>query len=194
MVRTLTVAVLSLSLLGACQSAQSQRAGQSARISVGIVEGAERVQVDSNAGRGALVGGALGLGLTRNSSNSRRAAATLGGAALAGGVASRSQGDRSGMRYTIRVSSGKAIQVVTDQTEIRLGDCVLVEETGSRANVRRKDPSMCDSAPPEVMAEVEEVLQYDANRCDDAKGRLLEATTPEEVQVAMQVMDILCND
>lgn len=192
--RALTVAILSLSLLGACQSAQSQRAGQSARISVGIVEGAERVQVDSNAGRGALVGGALGLGLTRNSSSSRRAAATLGGAALAGGVASRSQGDRSGMRYTIRVSSGKAIQVVTDQTEIRLGDCVLVEETGSRANVRRKDPSMCDSAPAEVMAEVEEVLQYDANRCDDAKGRLLEATTPEEVQVAMQVMDILCND
>ena len=140
------------------------------------------------------MGGALGLGLTRNSSSSRRAAATLGGAALAGGVASRSQGDRSGMRYTIRVSSGKAIQVVTDQTEIRLGDCVLVEETVSRANVRRKDPSMCDSAPAEVMAEVEEVLQYDANRCDDAKGRLLEATTPEEIQVAMQVMDILCND
>jgi len=194
MVRALTVAVLSLSLLGACQSAQSQRAGQSARISVGIVEGAQRVQVDSNAGRGALVGGLLGMGLSRNSSSSSRFASTLGGAALGGAAANRSQGDRSAMRYTIRTSAGSVIQVVTDQTEIRLGDCVLVEETGSRANVRRKDPSMCDSTPVEVMAIVEEELQHDATRCDEAKGRLLEASTPEEVQIAMQVMDILCND
>ncbi len=192
--RALTVTILSLSLLAAGPSALAQRAGQSARISVGIVEGAERVQLDSNAGRGSLVGGALGWGLARNQSSGRQAAAALGGAALGGASASRRQGDRSAMRYTIRIGDGSAIQVVTDQTEIRLGDCVLVEETGNGANVRRKDPSMCQSAPPEVMAQVEDELQHDANRCDEAKGRLFEATTPEEVQVARQVMEILCND
>ena len=46
------------------------------------------------------------------------------------------------MRYTVRTGDGSAIQVVTDQTEIHLGDCVLVEETSNGATVRRKDPSM----------------------------------------------------
>jgi outer membrane lipoprotein SlyB len=192
--RALTVAILSLSLLGACQSAQSQRAGQSARISVGIVEGAERVQLDSQAGRGSLVGGALGWGLARNQSSGRQAAAALGGAALGGASANRRQGDQSAMRYTVRTGDGSVVTVVTDQTEIHLGDCVLVEETSNGANVRRKDPSMCRAAPPEVMALVEDELQHDASRCDDAMGRLFEATTPEEVQVARQVMEILCND
>jgi outer membrane lipoprotein SlyB len=192
--RALTVTILSLSLLAACQSAQSQRTGQSARISVGIVESAERVQVDSNTGRGSLVGGALGWGLARNQSSGRQAAAALGGAALGGASANRRQGDRSAMRYTVRTGDGSAVQVVTDQTEIHLGDCVLVEETSNGANVRRKDPSMCRTAPPAVMALVEDELQHDADRCDEAMGRLFEATTPEEVQVARQVMEILCND
>jgi hypothetical protein len=98
------------------------------------------------------------------------------------------------MRYTIRTGDGSAIQVVTDQTEIRIGDCVLVEETSNGANVRRKDPAMCQPVSEQVMAQVEDDLQQDASRCDDAKERLFAATTPEEVEIARQVMDILCND
>lgn len=192
--RLSTVVVLTLSLLAACQSAQSQRAGQSARISVGIVERAESLQLESQAGRGALVGGALGWGLARNQSSGRQAAAALGGAALGGGSANRRQGDRSARQYTIRVADGKVIQVVTDQTEIRIGDCVLVEETSNSANVRRKDPAMCQPATEQVMAQVEDDLQQDASRCDGAKERLFAATTTEEVEVARQVMEILCND
>ncbi len=192
--RVLTVAVLSLGLLATATSALAQRTGQSARISVGIVERAERVQLDSNAGRGALVGGALGWGLARNQSSGRQAAAALGGAALGRGSANRRQGDRSAIQYTIRTSSGSAIQVVTDQTEIRIGDCVLVEETSNGANVRRKDPAMCQATSEQVMAQVEDELQQDASACDGAKQRLIDATTTEEVEVARQVMDILCND
>jgi outer membrane lipoprotein SlyB len=192
--RISTATLLSLCLLATAPAALAQRAGQSARISVGIVERAERVQLDSEAGRGALVGGALGWGLARNQSSGRQAAAALGGAALGRGSANRRQGDRSATRYTVRTGDGTAIQVVTDQTEIRIGDCVLVEETSNSANVRRKDHAMCQSPTPQVMAAVEPDLQQDANRCDEAKGRLFEATTPEEVQVARQVMEILCND
>ncbi len=192
--RISTVVVLSLSLLATAPSALAQRAGQSARISVGIVESAERVQLDSNAGRGALVGGALGWGLARNQSSGRQAAAALGGAALGRGSANRRQGDRSAMRYTIRTGEGSTIQVVTDQTEIRIGDCVLVEETSNGANVRRKDPAMCQPTSAQVMAQVEDELQQDASACDGAKQRLIDATTTEEVEVARQVMDILCND
>ena len=36
--------------------------------------------------------------------------------------------------------------------------------------------------------------QAEADRCEQAKERLFAATTPEEVEVARQVMDIMCND
>jgi hypothetical protein len=93
----------------------------------------------------------------------------------------------------VQTSSGSAIQVITDQTEIRIGDCVTVEETANGANVRRSDPAMCQ-APPEVLAEVEDELQEEANECDQAKQRLIAAETTEQVDVARQVVEILCND
>jgi hypothetical protein len=141
-----------------------------------------------------VIGGALGWGLARNQSSGRQAAAALGGAALGGGSANRRQGDRSARQYTVRTGDGSAIQVVTDQTEIHIGDCVLVEETSNGANIRRKDPAMCQPTSEEVLAQVEDDLQHDASRCDGAKQRLFDATTVEEVEVARQVMDILCND
>ena len=192
--RYTTIIAVSLSLLGACTSAFAQRTGDSARVTIGIVEHAQQVQLKSNTGRNALIGGAVGWGLARNKSSCTQAAAALGGAALGGGGTKRAQGNNTAIQYTVRTSAGSAIQVITDQTEIRIGDCVIVEETGKNANVRRKDPAMCRPAPKEVMSQVEEELQEDATQCDAAKQKLFAATTPEEVEVAKQVMEILCND
>lgn len=189
-----TIAALTITLLGGSTSALAQKTGDSARVSVGIVEGKQQVNLKSNTGRNAVLGGALGWGLARNKSSSTQAAAALGGAALGGGATSRSQGANTAIQYTVRTSAGSAIQVITDQTEIVVGDCVLVEESGKNANVRRKDPAMCETTSKEVMAQVEGELQDDANQCNAAKQRLFEAKTTEEVEVAKQVMEILCND
>jgi hypothetical protein len=192
--RTITLATLiSLSILLVAPETMAQRTGQSARVTVGIVERAERVDLKSNTGRNALLGGAAGWALARNQSSSRQAAAALGGAALGGGATRRSQGDNTAMQYTVRTGTGSAVQVITDQTEIRIGDCVVVEETSNGANVRRSDPAMCQ-ASPEVMEEVASEMQEEANECDQAKQRLINAETPEQVDVARQVVEILCND
>ena len=55
---TALAAVLALSVNSVVLA---QRAGQSSRITTGTVENAERVQLSSEAGKGALVGGTLGL-------------------------------------------------------------------------------------------------------------------------------------
>lgn len=175
-------------------TALAQRTGDSARITVGIVERAEQVPLQSNVGRNALIGGAVGWALTRNRSSGTQAAGALGGAAVGGAGTSRAEGDNMAMQYTVRTTAGSVIQVITDQREIRIGDCVLVEETGSNANVRRKDPTMCQPANDQVMSQVQGELQQDASQCDQAKQRLFEAKTPEDVEVARQVMEILCND
>jgi hypothetical protein len=189
-----TVTGLTLALLGGSTLAMAQRTGDSARVTVGIVEGKQRVNLKSDTGRNSLIGGALGWGLARNKSSATQAAAALGGAAIGGGATSVAQGDNTAIQYTVRTSAGSAIQVVTDQTEIIVGDCVIVEETSKGANVRRKDPAMCKTASQEVMSHVEPELKDDASQCDAAKQRLFDAKTTEEVAVAKQVMEILCND
>lgn len=180
-------------ILSSVPDTMAQKKGESARITVGIVTHAQTIELSSNTGRNALLAGAAGWALARNRSSSTQAAAALGGAALGGGITSHSQGENTAIQYTVQTNAGSAIQVITDQTEIRIGDCVTVEETRNGANVRRSDPSMCQ-ASPQVRAAVEGELQEEAGECDQAKQRLIAAKTQEEVSVARQIVEILCND
>ena len=185
--------VLSAFLLLASMEALAQRQGTSASITIGIVERAQQVQLDAQAGRGALLGGAAGWALARNQSSGRQAAAAAAGAGLGAASRNRSRGG-TGMEYTVRTSQGSAITVVTDQTQVRIGDCVSVEETGDVANIRRVDDALCQPVSPQVVEQARPVLQAEADRCEKAKERLFAATTTEEIEVARQLMDIMCND
>ena len=98
------------------------------------------------------------------------------------------------MQYAVRTGDGSIITVVTDQLEIRVGDCVTVEETSKGANVRRSDPALCEPESKEIIAELEEEFQEEAAECDMAKQELLNATTAEQVDVAQRKMAILCNN
>lgn len=180
-----------LVLLAACES-QPQRAGSSSRVTIGEVVGARQVELDNNAGRNALLGGAAGWALSRNQSSSRQAVAAAAGAGL-GAAASNSRPNR-GMRYSVRAADGSIIHVVTEQREVRVGDCVSVEETGNTANIRRVASALCQPTSPAVTEQVTPILQAEADRCAAAKERLFAATTPQEVEVARQIMEILCND
>ena len=100
------------------------------------------------------------------------------------------------MLYTIEVGGGRTIQVVSDQTEIRKGDCVIVEEINGQANVRRADPTACEPESEAVMADadVQEELQEEAAECLAAKEEMLAAETEKAFELAQRKMDIFCND
>lgn len=191
--KVVSLVLLAVALSVSSISAQAQKRGQSARITIGVVEGAQRVEFDAQTGRGALLGGAAGWALARNQSSGRQAAAAAAGAGLGAASRNRRHGG-TGMQYTVRTSAGSAITVITDQTEVRIGDCVSVEETGDVANIRRVDNDLCAPASPAVVEAVEPSLQAEADRCSQAKDRLFEATTPEEIEVARQIMEAFCND
>ncbi|MEM8561790.1 MAG: hypothetical protein AAGF57_06125 [Pseudomonadota bacterium] len=191
--RQLGVVSIAIALLAVSACATGQRTGDSTRVNVGIVENKQRVNLQSDAGRNALIGGALGWALARNQSSGTQAAAAMGGAMVGAGATSAAEGVNQGIQYTVRTSNGSAIRVITDQSEILVGDCVVVEETGNHANIRRQSPALCKPASPQVVAEVQDELQEEASECDAAKERLFEAKTPDEVEVARQVMEILCN-
>ena len=173
------------------------RAGQSVTIQTGTVTGAQAVNLQSAAAGGAIVGGVLGYATTSSrQSSSRRARNTLIGAAAGGILTNRAQGDLNGMQYSIQTVAGTTIEVVTDQTEIRIGDCVNVEQAGSgTANVRRVSADLCDAARSNAVdAEIRNDMSASADRCLAAKDRLLDAETEEQIEAAIRRVHILCDD
>ena len=156
-VKSITRNILVCTLVVGCATATAQRRGDNARITIGIVERAQQVKLDAQAGRGALLGGAAGWAIARNQSSGRQAAAAAAGAGLGAANRNRRHGG-TGMQYTVRTGQGSAITVVTDQTEVRVGDCVSVEETGSTANIRRVDDALCQPVSPEVVEQATPAL------------------------------------
>jgi hypothetical protein len=86
--------------------------------------------------------------------------------------------------------------VVTDQTQVRVGDCVTVEQAGSgTANVRRVNDALCETAfSGGIDEELNAYLQYEADMCLKAKARLMEAETDEAFEVALRRVTFLCDD
>ena len=174
-------------------TAQAQKSGQSMQIQHGIVVSSTYVQEKSDAGKGALVGGAVGYGLTRNKSSSKKAAATITGAAVGGGAKRRSEGDREARQYEVQTNSG-IIVIISDQTEIQVNDCVIVENPGNtNANIRRVDATYCDSASADVVAELQDEMMEEAQECVAAKSELAAADTDAAFDRAMRKVEILCN-
>lgn len=175
-------------------SISAQRSGDSARITTGVVKKAERVELSSEAGKGAVVGGTLGLLSAGGKSSSKKARNTIIGAAAGAGLSASAQGSRQGMAYTVEPVGGGSMRVVTDQTEVRVGDCVTVEETKGTANIRRVSATMCEPASKAAREAVADELQEEAAECAEAKQQLVNASTAEELELAKRKTDILCSD
>ncbi len=190
----LAVAVTSLLFAGL---ASAQRSGQSMSIQTGIVVATQAVNLQSAAGRGAVVGGVVGYATTSSrQSSSRRARNTAIGAGTGALIARRAQGSLDGMQYTIETGPGSRIVVVTDQTQVRVGDCVNVEQAGSgTANVRRVSESLCDAVfDNQVDEELQTYMNREADACLQAKDRLMETESDEAFEVALRRVDFFCDD
>lgn len=175
------------------QAAAQNRAGSAAKISVGTVERAERVTLDSNAGSGVLVGGTLGLLSASGKSGGKKARNAIVGAAGGAMIAGAAQGSRDGMAYTVSTAPGARIKVISDQTGFMVGDCVAVEEAGATNNLRRLAREACDRASQPVLTQLQPEFQREAAECVAAKDQLVNATTPQDVDLATRKVKILCN-
>jgi hypothetical protein len=173
--------------------AQKAKKGQSASVQHGVVVKSERVDLSENkAPKGAAVGGTVGL-LTGGSSGYKRRRNAAIGAAAGGILGAAGSTQQMGMMYTVDTGGGH-IQVVTDQVEIHMGDCVVVEMANDRANIRRVNPEVCDPAAAEVVKELEQEFVEEAEECAMARSELAAAKTDAEFDRALMKVDILCNN
>ena len=173
--------------------AEAQKKGQSMSVQHGIVVKSERVDISENkVPSGAAVGGTLGL-LTGGSSGYKRRRNAAIGVAAGGVLGAAGSTQQLGRMYTVDTAAGQT-KVVTDQTEIHIGDCVVVEMADNRANVRRVNREVCDPAAAEVVKELEEEFQEEAAECASARAELAAAKTDAEFDRALMKVDILCNN
>jgi len=181
--------ILSLAALG-CQT-QSYRVGQTASIQFGTVRTVEQVPLQSDAAAGALIGGTIGLLATGHRGNAPRNA-ILG--AAAGGIGTAAiQGNRTATAYTVDMLNGSTVRIISDQTEIRPGDCVAIETVGQTNNIRRESPSFCVRGNRQTLASAQRAAQAAASQCEAAKEDLWRAATPAEVDAATRRVNQLCN-
>lgn len=193
--RILSVFV-AVALAVAAESVLAQRAGQSVTVRTGTVTGMKSVDLnDKSALGGALVGGAFGAALTRSSKgSSRRDRNAAIGAVLGGAAAASSR--RPGRLYTVTTNEGTMIQIATEQTEIRVDDCVFVEESGGSANIRRAPATACEPASAAAMNDpaIVEELAEEAAECAAAKQALVDADSDAAIDLAVRKVKLLCYD
>jgi outer membrane lipoprotein SlyB len=190
---TATATVMMIS--AATAPAWAQKAGQSVTIQYGTVTSAREVDLKSNAvPASAVVGGALGLAASGGKSSGTKARNSIIGMAAGGAIAGAAQGSQKGMLYDVNMGAGGIVQVVSDQREIRNGDCVSVERAGDTAIVRRVSSAYCDKANEQAVKAVANSARVEADECATAKQQLVDAKTTQEADLASRKIPLLCND
>jgi hypothetical protein len=160
-------------------------------VQFGIVRSVEQVNLQSDAATGALIGGTIGLVASGGSRATPRNA--ILGAAIGGAATSVAQGNRTGIAYGVQMLDGSTVRIISDQREIRVGDCVAIERVGQTANIRREPAAFCERANQSAVQAVQPDAEAAAARCEAAKEELVQATTPEAADIASRKISLLCN-
>ena len=91
-------------------------------------------------------------------------------------------------QYSVKLVNGGTSIINTEQNDIRIGDCVSIEQ-GSYANIRRTSSVHC-----ETKTQVPQHHKSISNDCEKAKHELSNAQTDEAVTLAAKKVRILCED
>jgi outer membrane lipoprotein SlyB len=171
----------------------AQKSGQSIQIQYGVVVASKYVQEKSNAGKGALVGGAIGLYAGKGKSSGTKFRRATAGAVIGGSATSAAQGSREAREYQVNTSTGITV-IISDQTQIAVDDCVIIETPNKgNANIRRVANTYCDPASAEVVAELQDEMLEEAEECVAAKRELSAADSDAAVDRALRKISILCD-
>lgn len=171
----------------------AQKSGQSIQIQYGVVVASKYVQEKSNAGKGALVGGAIGLYAGKGKSSGTKFRRATAGAVIGGATTSAVQGSREAREYQVRTATGVTI-IISDQTQIAVDDCVIIETPNKgNSNIRRVAATYCDPASADVVAELQDEMLEEAQECVAAKSELSAAETDDAADRALRKISILCD-
>lgn len=185
-----TTATLTLAGCAATDPMTGSTRNELISVQYGTVEAVQPVAMKPDYAAGSLIGGALGLLAASTGSTGTQVAGAAGGAALGALISKETAG--GGEQFTIRLVNGNTVSIVTENQDIRAGDCVSVEQ-GQHANIRRVSSVMCSTpASHPAYSSMHNSTVQESNECNDAKRELLAATTAEATDIAYKKMRALC--
>ena len=133
---------------------------------------------------GTLIGGSAGAAIA----DDHRGLGAVAGGLLGGGIQKRATREAL-MQYKIQLVSGSTVIVDTEQMDMVVGDCVLVER-GQYVNIRRVSDINCAVKKTEP----EKHHKSAADNCQRAKDELNNAKTDEAIENAVIKVRTLCED
>ena len=169
--------------VAASTHAVAQSAGSSISLQYGTVKSAAEVKAESRHAGGALLGGVAGAVLAHG----HPGLGAVAGGLIGGGIQGHHTGKQVLQQYTVALKSGGAVVIETEQRDIVVGDCVVVEQ-GQYANIRRVSGINCrvEQKPPHHVDA--------ATNCQQAKDELNNAKVSKEVEMAVIKVRTLCED
>lgn len=169
--------------LSASTQVLAQSAGNSVSLQYGTVSSVGVVQAAAKHTRGRLLGGIGGAVIA----NDHPGLGALAGGLIGGGIEGHVTSKKVLLQYKVALKSGGAVVIDTEQRDIALGDCVVVEQ-GQYANIRRVSSINClvDQKPAHHVSA--------ASNCQKAKDELNNAKTQDAVEIAVTKVRTLCED
>ena len=161
----------------------AQSAGSSVSLQYGTVTAVGEVNAAAKHTSGRLIGGIAGAAIAKD----HRGLGALAGGLIGGGIEGHVTSKKVLLQYTVALKSGGAVVIDTEQRDMVLGDCVVVEQ-GRYANIRRVSNINCqvDQKPAHHVR--------DASSCQLAKDELNQAKTKDAVEIAVTKVRTLCED
>jgi len=159
-------------------------------VQYGIVENVQEVAMAPSYGASSVIGGALGLLAAGGRSGATKVAGAAAGAGLGAIIAKETAGTAE--RFTVRLVNNSTIDIVLENQDVRLGDCVSVEQ-GTHANIRRVSSVMCSTpASHPAYSSMNAETMRESSDCLAAKQALLNAATTEQTDIAYKKMRAFC--
>jgi outer membrane lipoprotein SlyB len=160
----------------------AQQAGQSITLQYGTITGVAVVEDKGQRTGGTIVGGLVGGAIAKD----HRGLGMIAGGLLGGGIGKHVT-KKMLQQYTVKLVKGGVELVLTEQENMVIGDCVVVEQ-GQYANLRRVSSINCavDQQPQHHVDA--------AKNCDKAKGQMADAKTNDEIEQALIKVRTLCED
>ena len=182
MIKKFLVTLTCLVMLGFNISSQAATA---VTINYGVVDSVGSTTKDAQHAGGAVAGGLIGGLIGPRRHRGLRVIAGAGiGAAIQGSATSGVL-----QQYSVNLVSGGQTIISTEQTDIRTGDCVAVEQ-GEHANIRRVSSYHCETKNTKTA----EHHQSAGDNCQQAKNELNKADTDQAITNAAKKVRVLCED
>jgi len=163
----------------------AQQAGDAVKLDYGTVKAIQTVQAQGKRAGGTMVGGLAGAAIA----DDHRGLGAIAGGLIGGGIQKHQTSKDTLQQYTVTLVSGGTVVIDTEQEDMIVGDCVVVEK-GQYANIRRVSSINCK---PEYQQNPEH-HKTAASNCQKAKDELNNAKTDKEIEQAVIKVRTLCED